>query len=219
MRPVIIVFAKAPTPGRVKTRLIPPLDAEGAAALHSAFVLDTIESLQSLTPIADLELHTDTETAAWEGVPVPRRVQHEGYLGLKMLKALGAALERGHPRAFIFGSDSPNLPIGHVRALLDLDADLVFGPADDGGYYAIGARRVRPEIFAGVRWSTPYALGDTIRSAEACGLTTVNGPGWFDIDDASGLDRLRTAGSIPHHTAEALKTWMAEARETGRKRA
>src|SRR5690348_13092550 len=87
MRPVIIVFAKAPTAGRVKTRLVPPLTPEAAAQLHTALVWDTIESLQQLRGV-DLELHTDIRTDAWTSAGVAQSLQCEGDLGLKMFNAL-----------------------------------------------------------------------------------------------------------------------------------
>jgi rSAM/selenodomain-associated transferase 1 len=206
MRPVIIVFAKAPVPGRVKTRLIPPLTTQMAVSLHSAFVRDTLESLVSVTERADIELHTDIETDAWPDIRVPRRVQYEGNLGLKMLKALSWALHRGHPRALILGSDSPNLPLSHLEALLDLDTHIALGPAEDGGYFAIAATRVDDEMFNGVRWSTAHALQDTVRACAECGLMVGLGPAWFDVDDASGLHRLAASSKIPRHTARMLET-------------
>ncbi len=205
MRPVIIVFAKAPVEGRVKTRLIPPLTPSAAVALHSAFVRDTLESLVSLSNRADLELHTDIETDAWRDIQVPRRVQYEGNLGLKMLKALEAALVRGHSQALIVGSDAPTVPPAHVESILHLDAEIALGPADDGGYYAICARRTHAEMFDEVRWSTSHALDDTVQACTRSGLSSKLGPVWFDVDDEDGLQRLRVSSNIPRHTALALE--------------
>lgn len=214
MRPVIIVFAKAPVPGRVKTRLVPPLSPVDAAALHAAFVRDTLESLEALNA-ADVELHTDVETDAWRDLRVPRRLQHEGGLGLKMLKALAEALLRGHPRAVILGGDSPALPPAHLLALLGLDADIALGPADDGGFYAIAARRTHPEMFAGARWSSPHALADTVRASTAARLSTAIGPAWFDIDSIDDVARLFSGKPIPRHTAAALRSLATELLATG----
>jgi uncharacterized protein len=204
MLPVIILFAKAPMPGRVKTRLVPPLRPDTAALLYTAFVRDTLESLLSLAMIVDVELHTDIETDAWADIAVPRSLQDEGDLGLKMLNALKAALHRGHAQALILGSDSPDLPPVHLQTLLLLDADIALGPADDGGYYAIVARRIHPDMFAGVGWSTPDTLQNTVDACAACGLTTALGPAWFDIDDAVDLERLRNSACIPRNTARVL---------------
>ncbi len=204
MRPVIMVFAKVPEPGRVKTRLVPYLDPETAAALYAAFVLDTLESLEALSAIAEVELHTDRETDAWASAAVPRRLQHEGDLGLKMLKALGGALERGHPRALILGSDSPDLPPAYVTDLLAARADVALGPTQDGGYYGISASRIHPAMFQGVRWSTEHALEDSLSACASCGLTTALGSPWFDVDEPPSIERLAFSGWIPTHTRAVL---------------
>lgn len=204
MRPALIVFAKAPVAGSVKTRLVPPLNPGQAAVLHEAFVRDTLESFQTL-PDVSLELHTDIETDAWRDLHVPRSLQDEGDLGLKMLRALERALLSGAPQAAIAGGDVPTLPLAHIQCLLQTDADVAFGPTDDGGYYAIAARRTHPDMFAGVRWSTPHALDDTLVACQAAGLSTALGPSWFDIDSVADLERLTAARRLPPHTASALR--------------
>ncbi len=191
MRPVIIVFAKAPLPGRVKTRLIGALSPEAAAELHRRMVAQTLASMLSSTDF-EVELHTDIESDAWPESTVPRRLQYEGDLGLKMLKALGDALDRGHPQAMIVGSDSPGLPASHLAHLLSLEADVALGPTEDGGYWGIAARRVHPAMFDSVGWSTPHARADTVRACESTGLSVTIGREWFDIDDPADLDRLDT---------------------------
>ncbi len=205
MRPVIIVFAKAPVPGRVKTRLIPPFSPRQAAALHTAFVLDTIESLESLTQEFEIELHLDRETPAWPELQLPVRLQHEGDLGLKMFKALGYALNTGHPGAIVLGSDSPNLPPAHLQWLAHSGSEVSLGPTDDGGYYAIAARRVHPDMFSGVRWSTEEALHDTLRACVQCGLSVDVGPAWFDIDSSLDVERLQQCEPVPRYTLAALQ--------------
>src|SRR5947209_6449505 len=108
MRPAIILFAKAPVTGNVKTRLQAELGAEETLALHEAFVLDMLDKLLTLRAFADIELHTDIETDAWREVPVTRKVQAAGDLGLKMLHSLASALAQGRERVCIVGSDAPS---------------------------------------------------------------------------------------------------------------
>ncbi len=201
MRPVLILFAKAPVPGRVKTRLIPPLTPASAARLHTAFVHDSIERLQSLRHRADLVIHTDIATNVWANHGLPQVLQHEGDLGLKMFQALNRALEAGRPQAIIVGSDAPTLPLEHLEALLDSHADMALGPATDGGYYAIACRRADPNMFHGVAWSTEDTLDRTIQAATACGLTVACGPAWYDVDTVDDLERLRADPCLPPHTA------------------
>ncbi len=204
MRPVIILFAKAPVPGRVKTRLIPRLSPVCAAALHTAFVWDLIERLQALTE-ADVELHTDMATDVWASAQVTQRLQSEGDLGLKMLQATGAALIEGRSSAMIAGTDAPTVPLTHLEGLLRSECDVALGPAEDGGFYAVSCRKVNARMFDDVKWSGPRALQQTVAAAEASGLSVELGLPWWDVDSAADLDRLRTEPGLPKHTSRVLK--------------
>jgi glycosyltransferase A (GT-A) superfamily protein (DUF2064 family) len=92
--------------------------------------------------------------------------------------------------ALLLGSDSPTVPDAHIAAMLDASADITLAPADDGGYWAIAARRTHPAMFAGVRWSTEHTLADTVAACQAAGLTVALGPAWFDVDEARDLVRI-----------------------------
>jgi rSAM/selenodomain-associated transferase 1 len=185
----MLLFAKAPVAGRVKTRLIPPLDGKQAAKVHEMLVAEMWIRLGELSDAADRELCTDEETAAWPEA-APRGLQGSGDLGERMLGALEEALAKGRQKAMIVGSDTTGLPVAHLRDLLRSDADVALGPAEDGGYYAICCRRVKAGMFDGVRWSTAHALADTVAGALRCGLTVQVGAPWFDIDTAKDLERL-----------------------------
>jgi rSAM/selenodomain-associated transferase 1 len=186
--PLIVLFAKAPTPGRVKTRL--GVDAVRAVELHSSFVRQTLVMLESLRGEAEVELSTDEPTRAWCEFPVARSVQVSGHLGERIYAALEQALAAGRPRVVILGSDSPGLPAAHVRTLLASPADVCLGPVEDGGFYAIACSRTAPAMFAGVRWSTSATLSDTLGALAGCGLSVQLGPSWFDIDRPEDLTRL-----------------------------
>ena len=198
MRPAIILFAKAPVAGRVKTRLEPALGEEAALDLHKAFVLDMLDKLSTLSGIASIELHTDIETDAWRRPHVVLRTQTGGDLGSRMLHAL-----RGK-WACIVGSDAPTLPVAHIEALLASSADVALGPCEDGGYYAISCRRTHQDMFHGVEWSSARALEQTEESARHCGLSVERGPGWYDVDRPEDLQRLRDEGNLPEHTRRWL---------------
>jgi rSAM/selenodomain-associated transferase 1 len=187
--PLIVVFAKAPRPGFVKTRL--GLDPTAAASLYTEFVKCTLEIVYRFRAEADLELSFDLPCEAWTEFPIRRTVQHDGDLGAKLFAALECGLAGGHPKVVILGSDSPTLPVDHIRWLLECEADAALGPTLDGGYYGIGCRRIRPTMFDGVRWSSGDALRDTVASAEACGLSCAVGPAWFDVDRPEDVVRLR----------------------------
>lgn len=201
----MILFAKEPIPGRVKTRLAAAVGAGQAAELHRAFVADTIAKLIEFREFADIELHTDAPTDAWSEPAVPRDLQAPGGLELKLLHALALAIHSGRPQAMILGSDSPTLPRGHIQRLLDSVADVALGPCEDGGYYAIACRRVHPDMFGGVAWSTPHVLEQTELAVRACGLSVEFGELWYDVDGPEDLARLKRETALPPHTRQALR--------------
>lgn len=204
MRPVMILFAKAPIPGRVKTRLIPTLGAERAAELHSALVLDMIEKLNGFKGFADLELHTDSTTDAWAETLVTSKVQCAGELQLKLFHAIDEALAEGRSQAMVIGSDAPTLPGTYVERLLNATADIALGPCEDGGFYAIACRKIHAKMFSGVRWSAPETLQDTIKAVKRCGLSLELGNVWHDVDGPDDLQRLRREEAVPVRTRHVI---------------
>jgi rSAM/selenodomain-associated transferase 1 len=186
--PLIIVFAKAPRAGFVKTRL--GIDPTAAVSLHTEFVNQTLETVYKLRDEAELELSLDIPCTTWAEFLIHRTVQHDGDLGIRLYSALERGLAVGHPKVVILGSDSPTLPVNHIRWLLNCHAHVGLGPTSDGGYYGISCQKIRPAMFDGVRWSSGDALRDTISSAGACGLRCTIGPEWFDVDRPEDLLRL-----------------------------
>ena len=201
---LIILFAKSPLPGRVKTRLIPTLSPELAADLHSAFVRDMINRFCDLRG-THFELHTDTESDAWRDLTVARKLQITEDLGLKMIHALDLGLASGHPRVIVIGSDAPTLPVTHVADLLQSTADVALGPASDGGFYAIAARKTHPRMFEHVTWSQPDTMARTVEAVQRTGLSVDIGAEWFDVDEPADLEVLLAASDVPPHTAACLR--------------
>jgi hypothetical protein len=198
MRPVILLFAKAPVPVRVKTRLAAGIGPQKAADLHRLFV-NTM--LNRLPKFGEVELHLDTLTDDFPSQNVSVALQSAGNLGDRMLNALTPRLP-----ALLLGSDSPTVPDPHIAAMMEAEADVTLAPTDDGGYWAIAARRTHPAMFARVRWSTADALADTAAACRAAGLTVSLGPSWFDVDEPKDLGRiaefLEQNGHfehLPHH--------------------
>ena len=103
---------------------------------------------------AELELSLDIPCESWSEFSIPRSIQQEGDLSVRLYSALERGLSTGHPNVVILGSDSPTLPAEHIRFLLDCNADVALGPTLDGGYYGIGCRKIRPTMLDGIRWST-----------------------------------------------------------------
>jgi rSAM/selenodomain-associated transferase 1 len=185
----LLVFARAPTPGRAKTRLARGVGVEGAAALYEAFLRDGVATAQRVGPT---ELHAAEEAdapwleAAFPGLPV--RVQRAGDLGTRM----AAALDEVDGPALLLGSDLPTLPEGHLRraaaALAEDTSRPVLGPSADGGFYVLGAARPLGDRLRQVPWSEARTLAETRR---ALGPTQTADP-WYDVDVAADLALLRT---------------------------
>lgn len=192
---MLVLFAKWPRPGRAKRRLARALGTRAAAPLARSFLLDTIAL--AATSRADLVLVAYAPPSARRSfaaaangarlVPQPRR----GF-GKRLEQALGAGLAAGH-RVVLIGADSPTLPPSILRRAFArlAHADLVLGPATDGGYYLIGARAALPgSLFRGMPWSTARVADETLRRAAGAGLRVAVLPAWYDVDDAAGLRRL-----------------------------
>lgn len=217
---MVAVMAKAPRAGEVKTRLCPPLSPAQAAALANALLLDAVEQVRSLeaaTPAmayAPAEARPLFEALAPDFALVPQRGAD---LGARLAHVFDDLLALGVTGAIVIGSDAPTLP----RAVLDAalgrigTVDLVLGPSADGGYYLIGLREPRPELFADIAWSTATVFEATLARARARGLRTAILPTWFDVDTGEDLDRLEAslaaAGSAAHHTRHVLAAFRSGA--------
>jgi len=194
----VLLFGRRPEPGRAKTRLIPALGAAGAAELYRGFLDDLAARLPAVGPVelwapAGEGVRRALETRyPWLAV----RVQPEGDLGDRLAAAFEAAFADGIDYAVAVGSDHPTLPPEYVeRAFRALHAaHLVLGPTLDGGYYAIGLRRLcwprARALFAGAPWSTPELLDWSRRRATELELCHVELPGWYDVDEPEDLARL-----------------------------
>ena len=205
MSEAIVLFAKAPRPGRVKTRLTPALSAEDSASLYDAFVRDMWERLRVVAPESCF-LYSD---AAWppyvELAGAGRAaLQRGGDLGAKLLHGFEELSGLGYDRMLIVGSDSPTLPADYLRRGLDLlgSKDAVLGPTSDGGYYAVGCRVPNAEMFNQVAWSTPATLEHTERAFTGTGWSIERLPQWYDVDTIDDLGRLATDCDLHGHARQ-----------------
>lgn len=166
----LILFARFPVAGKVKTRLIPALGAEGAAALHRRLVLRSLRTAHAFCKSQNVELEIrfvgdDAKPMQhWLGDGWLCRPQCEGDLGQRMAGAFADSLREGSPATVIIGSDCPSLTPELLGAAFDSlkTNPAVFGPATDGGYYLIGLTRVVPELFQGVAWGTETVLAQSL---------------------------------------------------------
>lgn len=209
MRSRLLVFGRLPRPGHCKTRLAAGVGDVAAAAFYKATLLRTVSEVAacaatSVPPLSSStvlyfsaagdrdELAALLEEHGVDACPLALQLQSSIDLGARLQAALAAEL-CGADCAVVVGSDVPGLTAAAVRAAvaaLGGSADLVVGPALDGGFYLLGLKAAPPGLFAGVRWSTANTLGDVLRNAATLQLRVAplsTCPGLRDVDTASDL--------------------------------
>jgi len=224
----LVLFAKAPRLGQVKTRLLSVLSPLRVRSLYIAFLRDSVATARRVSGVhrfaiafapADGERLLRQELGrmarGWSFLP-----QRGGDLGERMRRAFVENFQQGAKRIVILGADSPTLParlVENAFAALQT-ADVVLGPSTDGGFYLIGVRRLKAEgrmsfLERGIEWSTERVLEQTIAAARRAKLKLHLLDPWYDVDDAASLRFLRThlcalaacrSGEFPKHTWRAL---------------
>lgn len=212
----LIIFAKKPESGSVKTRLSPPLTAEEAAGLYNCMIRDTLEMTTSLSGVNIFIFFQDDPGAAdfFKALApdTDSRPQRGESLGERMKYAFQELFSRGFTEVAIIGTDSPDLPPEHIFeafALLEYEhTDVVFGPAEDGGYYLLAMKRVWDELFTGLPWSSEHLLSASVETAKDSCLGASFLPKWHDIDTVADLGRpeLLDEKSPAKRTREFLST-------------
>ncbi len=195
---LIAVFAKAPQPGKVKTRLAAKIGTLGAARLHARLIERTLATVLE-AGCGEVELHGSPSghsvlRALADSRGVALISQSEGDIGERMHEAFRRGL-RGHSRMILVGSDCPALKVADVRraARLLRGCDAVLAPAEDGGYPLIGLSRLSPKLFDGIEWSSASVMAGTRERLAGLGWRWRELRTLWDIDRPADLDRLRTS--------------------------
>lgn len=194
-RPHLLIFAREPVLGRVKTRLAAGIGAEAALAVYRELLARTAAAVAAAQVPATVWL---AEAPAGAGAALPRpewpgrpwRVQPPaGSLGARMAHAFEEAFGAGAGRVVIIGTDCPGLSAELLTQAFDqlLTHDLVIGPADDGGYYLLGMNRLEADLFENKEWSTATVLPATLADAARLGRRVALLPTLSDIDSAQDL--------------------------------
>ncbi len=211
----LIIFAKQPLPGAVKTRLADSLTPQGAAELYACMLQDTLTMAQTLAGVKLFIFFQDDPGAAGyfatAAAGIPAAPQQGGNLGERMSRAFAEIFSCGFREVAIIGSDSPDLPAEYVyEAFTRLGyehTDVVFGPSADGGYYLLALKRVRDELFTDIPWSSAAVLAMSAAKAMDSGLGIGMLPLWYDLDSPADLERpeLRDEKSPAVRTGEFLR--------------
>lgn len=197
MSKALIVFAKRPSPGRVKTRLTPPLSPEDAAELYRCMLLDILAKTGQMADVHRLLFYEQGDGAPEffaETVGAGGNYPQEGVgLGERLTAAFERTFGLGYGTAAVIGTDSPHLPTAFIdrafELLNDPGVDAVFGPTEDGGYYLLAMKRLHRELFSDIPWSTGKVLERSLARAAEAGIVTALLPVWHDVDTAADLLR------------------------------
>jgi rSAM/selenodomain-associated transferase 1 len=224
----LAVMVKAPRVGSVKTRLVPPLQPDEAAALNTCFLRDVTAVIEKACVVGQVEgfaAYTPLGQESWFDGLLPggfRLLAQRGAdLGERLFHAAEDFFATGYQAMCLINSDSPTLPAGilneAVEALRAPGDRVILGPADDGGYYLIGLKRAHRRLFEEIAWSTGSVLASTLDRAREIVLETKLLPNWYDVDDAASLGRLcrelfpangpcgRQTGYAAPHTRDYLR--------------
>lgn len=202
MKEALVLMAKAPIEGQVKTRLVGVLTAEEAKQLYVAFLSDTFAMMEAVcderdelrlvlcyTPEGEEEAFDDVER---EGSLVI--AQRGNDLGERLTNCFADVFDLGFDSVIAIGGDSPTLPdemVVEAFDCLETENDVVVVPAEDNGYCLIGMRKLHPQVFQNIPWSTPGVMAETEAQAKAAGLSLIVGPSWYDVDTPEELERLK----------------------------
>jgi uncharacterized protein len=211
----LVIMAKAPRPGMVKTRLARSLPPSAVPGLYRCLLDDTISLARSLDgvevavmcPEADRE---DLERAVGNAIPVVPQ------MGSGLAAALASVFAHfggtGSTRIVAFNSDSPHLPTSTLQAAFQLleNFDVVVGPTHDGGYYLVGARMSHPGLFSTEAMGTANALEALLTKARALGLSVRLTDLFYDIDEAADLSRLAEELQLTPGKAPKTAKWLSE---------
>ena len=192
----VILFARDPVLGQVKTRLNSLLDNETILKLYICFLEDSLAKIQEVGNV-DCFVGISPENNSGffnqkKSLGITLFSQEGKDLGDKMRQAFIDRFRQGYNNVVIIGSDSPSLPVSYIKKALDSEEKLVLGPSIDGGYYLIAMKGKVAEVFKGVSWGTDKVLNETLQLIQDGGISFELLPIWYDVDFPEDLKFLKT---------------------------
>ncbi|MGQ0635351.1 MAG: TIGR04282 family arsenosugar biosynthesis glycosyltransferase [Planctomycetaceae bacterium] len=192
------IFAKQPIAGEVKTRLAASLGEEQAAAISAAFLADLVDRFRLMGARRFL-CHAPATDASRDYFRALGRDDYDlwpqpaGDLGQRLAQFFDDRFRASDERVVVIGADSPTLPREFVERAFERleDADVVLGPATDGGFYLVGQRAPGKAIFEAIEWSSPRTLGQTVDGIKRAGARLALLPPWYDVDTPEAVHMLR----------------------------
>ena len=197
MKRSIIIMAKVPSAGKVKTRLEPHFSPEQCAALAHAFLQDAVSKAKKVCENVILAYSPPEEINALKKILPSQGIfveQTGSDLGEKMLNAFRFAFEQNSDLAVMIGTDSPTFPADFIEqafGFLELETDVILGGTEDGGFYLVGLRAPHEEIFENIEWSSPKTFEQVYQNVMNLNLHLREVPSWYDVDEPKDLEKLR----------------------------
>jgi rSAM/selenodomain-associated transferase 1 len=219
-RPLIIIMAKAPAPGAVKTRLSPLLSPTQAAQVSLAFLEDTLEKCVTATRDVMLAYAPSDGDKTLREILAPALqppsnlwfAQRGDDLSARLESVAAHGFALGFSPLIIIGADSPTLPHSilqsAIQTLADKSCDLVLGPTEDGGFYLLGLNAMQRNLYRNVAWSTPGVLAHVQTNAEKINLRVGLLQRWHDVDTPDDLRKLNRTLLQNPNAAPRTAAWL-----------
>ena len=193
----LVIFARDPLVGQVKTRLNPFLDLQTTCELYTCFLSDTLDTICAVESVDYfIGIYPSSTSGYFERLDpllsVSTFIQEGKDLGDRMKNTFSARFAEGYEQVVIMGTDSPSLPSAYIRQAFVSKQDVVLGPSVDGGYYLIGMRGKLVDLFDGIKWGGDTVLKETYCKLESNGVSLELLPVWYDVDRSDDLIFLKT---------------------------
>jgi uncharacterized protein len=218
LKKALLVFAKCPQPGQVKTRLAPPLLPGEAAELYRRMLCDVMAKVTLLPEVERYLFYEEGKDAreyfSERAHGMTCFPQQGKDLGERMADAFRTVFAMGHHAVIVIGTDSPDLPFSFINNAFGMleygESGAVFGPSEDGGYYLVGMTQLYRELFHDIPWSSERVLQESLKRAEEAGISVSLLPVWHDVDNAVDLERaeLLDEGNGAPLTREFIGKWL-----------
>lgn len=213
MKRCLIIFAKEPAKGRVKTRLEGYLSSQDSLNLYKAFLRDTISLAKKIKCEVRILAYASNKNPDYLKKLAPNFIfykQRGRGLGRRMHNAFKFAAGKGASKVVIIGSDAPTLPLRYLNDSFKRlnKSEIVVGPSRDGGYYLIGLKKSYVGLFRDVRWSSKTAFADTLKNIKRLKKTLSLLPYWYDVDEPRALAKLKR--DLKRKENSGLAKWTKE---------
>jgi rSAM/selenodomain-associated transferase 1 len=203
----VVVFARQPVPGRVKTRLAAEIGGERAASVYQALLDHTLDVVRKVNADVIVSLAERAHRSWTAALELPTEIQPIGDLGSRLRECFRRRFAEGAERVAIIGSDNPSIAAGHLEtALSTLDETrMVLGPAEDGGYWLVAQRSPGIDLFTGIPWSSSSTLDATRTRLRSLGVEWREFDTLADVDTADDLERALNDPRVPHSLRVRLR--------------